>query len=179
MCSSDLIPRPGLRRHTEIRDRTCTHPCCRRPAHACHQDHTLAWAEGGATTRANIGPACPHDHTVKHAGGWSLEQPEPGRFIWHSPLGGAYPSRGQFLHPPLPPATPDTHQHHDDRDNHHDDRDNDHDHDDRDNDQHDSDDTRAGPTPRYDEGPILPRDPDRSARWRAPPDPSDGDAPPF
>ncbi len=99
----ERLPRPPLRRHTEIRDRTCTHPCCRRTAHGCQQDHTLDWAAGGVTVRVNIGPACPHDHLVKHEGGWGLQQPEPGLFVWHSPLGGVYPSRGEFLDPPLPP----------------------------------------------------------------------------
>ncbi len=148
----DRLPRPALRRHTEIRDRTCAHPCCRRRAHACQQDHTVDWAKGGATVRINIGPACPHDHAVKHEGGWWLEQPRPGLFIWHSPLGGRYPSRGEFLDPPLPP--PAGNQHIDHRDD------------------------EPDPPVRHDEGPIRPRNPSRSRRWRAPPDPEE-DIPPF
>lgn len=102
----ERVPRPALRRHTEIRDRTCVHPCCRRRAGSCQQDHTQNHARGGATVRANLGPVCPHDHDLKTVGGWHLEQPEPGRFLWRSPLGGAYPSRGEFLDPPVPRVEP-------------------------------------------------------------------------
>ncbi len=149
----ERLPRPPLRRHTEIRDRTCTHPCCRRPAHACHQDHTIDFAHGGRTFRTNIGPACPHDHAVKHDGGWQLEQPEPGLFLWHSPLGGTYPSRGEFLDPPMPDPPPG-------------------------NPGADAGEEETGWPTAHDEGPILPRDPDRLRHRRGPPDTTD-DVPPF
>jgi len=106
----DRLPSPALRRHTEIRDRTCSHPCCRRPAHRTDSDHTRDHAHGGATIRGNLGPRCPHDHRLKHDGGWQVEQPEPGLFVWRSPLGGEYRTRGEFLHPPMPepgPADPE------------------------------------------------------------------------
>jgi hypothetical protein len=45
---------------------------------------------------------CDHDHDVKHRAGWTVTQPEPGTFIWHSPLGGTYVTRGEFLLPELP-----------------------------------------------------------------------------
>lgn len=148
------LPGPALRRHSQIRDRTCTHPCCRRPAESCDQDHSRDYATGGRTVRANTGPACGHDHSVKHDGGWKVEQPEAGRFIWRSPLGGAYPSRGQFLDPPLP--TPVEH--------------------------HDADEDPDDDRPRrYVEGPILrrPERPEGADRWRAPPpEPITDDIPP-
>jgi hypothetical protein len=97
------LPGAALRRHTEIRDRTCTFAgVCRHPAHAGEIDHTRDRAHGGTTERINLGPVCDHDHDVKHRAGWTVTQPEPGTFIWHSPLGGTYVTRGEFLLPKLP-----------------------------------------------------------------------------
>ena len=150
------LPSAALRRHTEIRDRSCTHPTCRRPAHRADQDHTVDHARGGPTVRANLGPTCPHDHGVKHEGGWEVEQPEPGTFIWRSPLGGEYRSRGEILDAPLPdpviiPTDPvitptEPGEEHD----------------------------RA----RYDDGPILRPPPPEPTQGRAPPLPTDPHEPP-
>ena len=99
--------------------------------------------------RANLGPTCPDDHAVKHDGGWQVEQPEPGAFVWRSPLGGRYRSRGEFLDPPLPDPTP-TEPEPDQQDGF-----------------------------RYDDGPILRRPPPEPIRERAPPPPPiDPDEPP-
>ena len=35
-----------------------------------------------------------------------VDQPEPGRFVWHSPLGGEYRTRGEFLLSELPETAP-------------------------------------------------------------------------
>jgi hypothetical protein len=100
-------PHAALRRHTEIRDRTCTFAgICRRPARATDIDHTRDHAHGGTTVRINLGPLCDHDHDVKHRAGWTVTQPEPGTFVWHSPLGGTYLTRGEFLCPELPDPAP-------------------------------------------------------------------------
>ncbi len=104
---TDRFPHAALRRHTEIRDRYCVFPGCRRRAHAAEADHTRDHAPGGPTVTANLGAACAHDHDVKHRGGWRLEQPEPGVFVWHSPLGGQYRTRGEFLLPEMPEPAPD------------------------------------------------------------------------
>ena len=72
----------ALRRHVQIRDRTCVHPGCRCPARHAELDHTIDHAHGGLTTDTNSGPACSHDHQLKHDGGWRLTQPEPGHFVW-------------------------------------------------------------------------------------------------
>jgi hypothetical protein len=79
---------------------------CRHPARTGHIDHSRAHAAGGATVRINLGPLCPHDHQVKHGAGWTVEQPEPGLFLWSSPLGGRYVTRGEFLTPELPGPAP-------------------------------------------------------------------------
>jgi hypothetical protein len=100
------LPDAALRRHTQIRDRTCSYPGCRYRAKAADQDHTRDHQRGGATIRANLGPLCPHDHRVKHLGGWHLEQPEPGSFSWRSPLGGVYLTHGEPFLPSMPEAAP-------------------------------------------------------------------------
>lgn len=95
------FPHTGLRRHIELRDRYCTFPGCLAPAHTADLDHTVDHARGGTTTAGGLGPACRHDHGLKQRG-WHLDQPEPGRFQWHSPLGRSYRTRSEPLLPPLP-----------------------------------------------------------------------------
>lgn len=103
----DRLPGTALRRHTEIRDRTCTFAgVCRRSARTSQMDHSRDHARGGATRRTNLGPLCDHDHHVKHRAGWTVSQPDPGTFIWHSPLGGEYATRGEILLPDLPEPAP-------------------------------------------------------------------------
>jgi hypothetical protein len=53
----------ALRRAIELRDRTCTHAHCDRPADACHVDHIEPWDAGGATIQGNGRLLCPfHNH---------------------------------------------------------------------------------------------------------------------
>ena len=100
------LVRGALLRHVQIRDRGCVAPGCRRRARVCDVDHTVAHAAGGPTAAGNVGPLCPRHHALKHLGGWGLEQPEPGRFRWTSPLGQSYDTRGEPIRPPLPEALP-------------------------------------------------------------------------
>lgn len=95
-----------LRRYVQIRDRVCVHPGCRCPARHADLDHTVEHAHGGATTAANSGPLCRHDHRLKHAGGWRLSQPEPGHFVWTTPLGRIYHTRRQPITTDLPSPLP-------------------------------------------------------------------------
>jgi hypothetical protein len=99
---------PGrpLRRHTEIRDRTCTHPRCRMPAHNTDGDHIEEWARGGRTHHGNIGSACRHDHRLRHEGGWAVHQPRPGYLIWISRLGIHYHVPPPLIIEPLPDPIP-------------------------------------------------------------------------
>jgi hypothetical protein len=103
----------ALARHIEVRDRTCCHPGCRRPAQRCHKDHTRDHARGGTTTGQNIGPLCVLHHSFKTKGWWQLAQPAPGWFRWISPLGRTYHTQGDPINPPpIPPhprPTPRTH----------------------------------------------------------------------
>ncbi len=80
----------ALRRHIQLRDRSCTFTGCRCPARHADLDHTIDHAHHGRTTDINQGPACRHDHRLKHVGGWRLSQPQPGHFIWLSPLRRTY-----------------------------------------------------------------------------------------
>ncbi len=100
------FPRAGLRRHVQIRDRFCVFRGCRAPARSADQDHTIGHSRGGPTVAHDLGPACRHDHTLKTEGGWDLRQPEPGVFVWISPLGRRYPVRPEpVLPPPVEPVT--------------------------------------------------------------------------
>ena len=102
----DRFPAAALARHIQVRDRTCSHPGCRRPARRCDLDHTRDHARGGTTVRENLGPGCARHHLFKHELGWRLAQPSPGIFEWTSPLGQVYRTRGEPISPPLPEPLP-------------------------------------------------------------------------
>jgi hypothetical protein len=72
------------KRHLAAAQPTCVFPGCRMPATDCDLDHTVDWARGGPTTEANLGPACRHDHRVKHDGGWKLLRLPDGSYRWTS-----------------------------------------------------------------------------------------------
>ncbi|MGH3823856.1 MAG: HNH endonuclease signature motif containing protein, partial [Pseudonocardiaceae bacterium] len=102
----------ALRRHVQIRDRSCVHPGCRASAQRADLDHTRDHTHGGPTTEANSGPLCRHDHQLKTVGRWRLHQPQPGHFTWTSPLRRTYhtqpPPITHDLPDPLPrPDEPD------------------------------------------------------------------------
>ena len=102
----ERLPRSALRRHVQIRDRTCVGPGCRRRSRRCDQDHTVAYQAGGKTVAADLGPLCRHDHVLKTDGGWALQQPEPGRFVWTTALTARYEVRPEPVQPPLPEPCP-------------------------------------------------------------------------
>jgi hypothetical protein len=97
--------RGALARHVQIRDRTCVGPGCDRSARRSDLDHTHDHALGGATVEGNIGPGCWRHHADKERG-WTLAQPQPGRFVWISPLGRTYRTRGEPVRPDLPDPDP-------------------------------------------------------------------------
>ena len=57
----DRRPRAALRRHVQVRDRTCVHPGCRGSACMSDQDHTLEHGHGGTTTTDDLGPSARSD----------------------------------------------------------------------------------------------------------------------
>jgi uncharacterized protein DUF222 len=97
--------RGALARHVQIRDRTCVGPGCDRSARRSDLDHTRDHALGGHTVDTNIGPGCWRHHPDKERG-WTLTQPQPGHFVWTSPLGRTYRTRGEPIRPDLPQPDP-------------------------------------------------------------------------
>ena len=79
-----------LRHLIEARTASCTAPGCRRPAAQCDQDHTIPYEAGGRTCECGLGPLCRRHHRCKQAHGWTLEQPEPGIFVWITPARRRY-----------------------------------------------------------------------------------------
>lgn len=97
---SDLIitadsrrPSSALRRYLEARDRHCQFPTCNRDARYSDLDHTIAWQDGGKTVPGNLAALCRGHHTLKHHGGWRVEQASPGVLKWTSPLGSTVMSQ--------------------------------------------------------------------------------------
>jgi len=80
-------PSRNLVHLVKARNTTCTAPGCGRRAARCDLDHTDPHHDGGLTCECNLAPLCRHHHRCKQAGGWRLEQPEPGVLIWHTPAG--------------------------------------------------------------------------------------------
>lgn len=85
-------PPPSLRRLVRWRADRCMAPGCGIPAARCEIDHTVAYEHGGTTSLDNLGPLCKGHHTVKHHGGWQVEQVpgSGGALRWTSPSGRCY-----------------------------------------------------------------------------------------
>jgi hypothetical protein len=88
------VPPQALRHLIQVRQRTCFHPGCRRPAARCDLDHTVPFDQGGRTCECNLGPGCRRHHRAKQTPGWHLEQREPGRMTWRMPSGRVYETVG-------------------------------------------------------------------------------------
>ena len=85
-------PPPALRKLIRWRADRCMAPGCGIPANRCEIDHTVAWEHGGTTSLDNLAPLCKGHHTLKHHGGWQVEQlPDTGGALhWTSPSGRRY-----------------------------------------------------------------------------------------
>jgi hypothetical protein len=102
--------------HVVARDRTCTGPGCRQPAHRCDLDHTVPYPQG-STSAHNLGCRCRHCHRLKHHTPWRVTQHRDGTNIWTSPTGHRYtrppePVLQSAVAGPDPPqpTDPDPHQ---------------------------------------------------------------------
>jgi hypothetical protein len=82
-------PTAGDAAFVRARDRTCRFPGCRAPGLRTEIDHTIAYADGGPTSRDNLGLLCKRHHLLKHRAGWDVYQSD-GTFLWRSPLGACY-----------------------------------------------------------------------------------------
>jgi len=103
-------PSTLLAAHVRARDGGCISPVCHHAARggATQLDHTTAWGpstptrlRGGLTEAGNLGCVCQRWHTAKTHGGWDLDQPSPGSFVWTSPTGRVYQRRATPLLPDL------------------------------------------------------------------------------
>ncbi|MBG6181182.1 HNH endonuclease [Arthrobacter sp. CAN_A1] len=79
-----------LRNTILVRDKTCRHPGCNRPAPVCDIDHTIPWHQGGTTSYDNLAALCKRHHMLKTEGYWRYEQPEPGTITATSLTGKSY-----------------------------------------------------------------------------------------
>ncbi|MHA7140637.1 HNH endonuclease signature motif containing protein [Arthrobacter sp. Sr33] len=80
----------SLRRTILVRDKTCRHPGCNRPAPACDLDHTIPWHQGGTTSYDNLAALCRKHHKLKTDGYWHYHQPDPGTLTATSLTGKTY-----------------------------------------------------------------------------------------
>ena len=90
---------PRIREQIVLRDRTCVHPWCSRPARGADVDHIVEYdhhaeAEGrpqpGPTTTSNLAALCRFHHRLKTFSAWTYRMVAPGVFEWTSPHGHRY-----------------------------------------------------------------------------------------
>jgi hypothetical protein len=81
-------PTAPQQRFTEVRDRHCRMPGCRRRAGHCDIDHAVAHADGGVTACWNLCCLCRRHHRIKtFARGWRFELLADGRLLVRTPSG--------------------------------------------------------------------------------------------
>jgi hypothetical protein len=78
---------PWLAERVRLRDGTCVHPHCHRPARACDVDHIVPYEDDGPTELPNLACLCRLHHRMKTHGGWNYSMLLPGTFVWRSPHG--------------------------------------------------------------------------------------------
>ena len=83
-------PSHALADFVRARDLTCRAPGCDRPAIGCDLDHTVPYADGGATHASNIKALCRFHHLMKTFWGWKDRQLPDGSVIWTLPDGQTY-----------------------------------------------------------------------------------------
>jgi hypothetical protein len=81
---------PGrLRRHLQLRDRTCTFPGCSVPGRSCDVDHREEWPRGG-TLEANCHCLCRRHHRAKQDYFTVTLDTSTGDTCWTTPDGDTY-----------------------------------------------------------------------------------------
>lgn len=86
------VASPRMRRAVEFVFPTEAFPFSNRRSSGLDLDHSSAFQPGrpGQTRIGNLAPLSRGVHRAKTAGFWLLEQIEPGRLVWTSPLGYRY-----------------------------------------------------------------------------------------
>jgi hypothetical protein len=86
--SDGYRPTASQQRFTEVRDRHCRMPGCRRRAGRCDIDHAVAHADGGVTACWNLCCLCRRHHRIKtFATGWHFELLADGTLLVRAPSG--------------------------------------------------------------------------------------------
>lgn len=103
---------PRMRESVMLRNPTSVFPHSTRSSRHLDQDHTVPFdplGPLGQTRPDNLGPLGRREHRAKTHGGWQVDQPSPGVYLWRSPLGYRYlvtPSATLPLDPPPQVAVP-------------------------------------------------------------------------
>jgi hypothetical protein len=84
------VPSQALADFVRGRDLTCRWPGCDAPAIGCDIDHTIPYAQGGATHAANLKCYCRTHHLLKTFYGWAEQQLPDGTLILTAPTGHTY-----------------------------------------------------------------------------------------
>ncbi|WP_199255135.1 HNH endonuclease signature motif containing protein [Mycolicibacterium mengxianglii] len=87
---SSYVPSKALADFVRCRDLTCRAPGCDKPATSCELDHTVPYADGGATHASNIKCLCVTHHLLKTFCGWRDLQLPDGTIVWTLPGGQVY-----------------------------------------------------------------------------------------
>lgn len=93
MAPADAYECPAsMRQAVELRNPGEVFPFSGRRSAGCDLDHTIAYQFGapGQTWPGNLGPLGRKAHRAKTHEGWRVHQPEPGLYVWTSPLGHRY-----------------------------------------------------------------------------------------
>lgn len=107
-------PTEKMRQILRARDQHCRFPGCATVAVACEIDHTVEWANGGATAIWNLSHLCGVHHLLKHPDlradtKWRVTQDDAGVLTWVSPAGATYvdrPERSYSVSEPQPDEPP-------------------------------------------------------------------------
>jgi len=100
------LPGRPLRRHVQVKHRSCSFPGCRRPAAQSQVDHRRDHAKHGPTHEDNLGPACAHHHDLKTRWGWRLVKRDERTYLWISPLNRRHVVTIEPIAPPFPAPIP-------------------------------------------------------------------------
>ncbi|MGI5132772.1 DUF222 domain-containing protein [Pseudonocardia sp. CA-107938] len=91
---STYTPPAALADFVRARDVYCRFPGCRRKVVNGELDHIQAFADGGATSAANLAGYCVRHHHLKHAGGgWQVRALPDGGLEWITPTGHSHITR--------------------------------------------------------------------------------------